>query len=136
MTDVTGFGLMGHGREMAMASGVTLEIETAKIPLIEGALDAIHRGAIPAGLLANREFAECVVDDSAAAKIPEDLRALLYDPQTAGGLLISIGAHGVDAFLESMHDAGVKASRIGTVTARPENELRTTQFDYCESGVL
>ena len=127
MTDVTGFGLMGHGRELAMASGVTLEIETTKVPLIEGALNAVHQGAIPAGLLANRRKSQNTWwRISAAAKIPEDLRALLYDPQTAGGLLISIGAHGVDAFLESMHDAGVKASRIGTVTARPENELRTT----------
>jgi selenide,water dikinase len=126
MTDITGFGLMGHGREMALASNVTLEIQTENIPLIEGALNAVQQGAIPAGLLANREFAECVVEDSANSKIPEDLRALLYDPQTAGGLLISIGSNGVDACLKTMQDSGIKAYGIGTVTARLQNETRTT----------
>jgi len=126
MTDVTGFGLMGHGREMAMASGVTLEIETGRITLIEGALDAVRLGAIPAGLLANREFAECVVEDSDISAIPDDLRALLYDPQTAGGLLISAGADVSAAFIDDLNNAGVKAARIGTVVARPQNERRVT----------
>ncbi len=126
MTDVTGFGLIGHGREMAMASDVTLEIDTENIPLIEGALDAVHLGAIPAGLLANREFAECVVEDSAGAKLSDGLRALLYDPQTSGGLLISIGANAVEEFMQNMHHAGIKAARIGTVIARTQNEKRIT----------
>jgi selenide, water dikinase len=126
MTDVTGFGLIGHGREMAMASGVTLEIETENVPLIEGALDAFRLGAVPAGLLANREFAECVVADSASARIPDDLRALLYDPQTSGGLLVSIGSDALDAFMQDMHHAGLQAARIGTVTARLQDEKRVT----------
>jgi selenide,water dikinase len=126
MTDVTGFGLIGHGREMAIASGVTLEIETKKVPLIKGALDAVRLGAVPAGLLANREFAECVVADSATAKIPEDLRALLYDPQTSGGLLISIGADALEAFMLDLRQAGLEAARIGTVTVRTQDEKRIT----------
>ncbi len=126
MTDVTGFGLIGHGREMAMASGVTLEIETAKVSVIEGALEAINLGAIPAGLLANREFAECVVTDSANADIPDDLRALLYDPQTAGGLLISIDASELERFMQDLHLAGVSGARIGSVTARFKDEKRLT----------
>ena len=64
MTDVTGFGLMGHGRELALGSGVTIEIVVEDVPRIEGALDAIRLGAIPAGLLANRDFAECVSADA------------------------------------------------------------------------
>jgi selenide, water dikinase len=126
MTDVTGFGLMGHGREMAMASGVTLEIETGKIPLIEGALDAVRLGSIPVGLLANREFAECVVVDSTGANIPDDLRALLYDPQTAGGLLISMSAHAADDLIDRMRDGGLSPARIGSVVARPKNEKSIT----------
>ena len=86
MTDVTGFGLMGHGRELALGSGMRIAIAVEQVPRIEGALDAIHLGAIPAGLLANREFAECISADAPGSRIPDDIRMLLYDPQTAGGL--------------------------------------------------
>ena len=115
MTDVTGFGLMGHGRELAIGSGMTIEFMVDRIPRIEGALDAIRLGAIPAGLLANREFAECVSADAPDASIPDDVRALLYDPQTAGGLLISVAAECSGALLRSLLDAGVAATKIGAV---------------------
>jgi selenide, water dikinase len=115
MTDVTGFGLMGHGRELAIGSGMTIEFTVDRIPRIEGALDAIHLGAIPAGLLANREFAECVSADVPGSSIPDDVRALLYDPQTAGGLLISVAAGCSGVLLRSLHDAGVGATKIGAV---------------------
>ncbi len=115
MTDVTGFGLMGHGRELALGSGVTIEIVVDWVPRIEGALDAIHLGAIPAGLLANRDFVECVSADAPGSYIPDDLRSLLYDPQTAGGLLISIARENAGALLNSLHRAGVNAARIGSV---------------------
>lgn len=122
MTDVTGFGLMGHGREMAMGSGVTLEIEVERVPQIEGALEAIRLGAIPAGLLANRDFAECVTSDSPGSNIPDDLRTLMYDPQTAGGLLISVAPGSSDALLASLLSAGLTAARIGSVLDRPATE--------------
>jgi selenide,water dikinase len=115
MTDVTGFGLMGHGRELAMGSGVTIEIVVDKVARIDGALDAIHLGAIPAGLLANRDFAECVSADAPGSQIPDDLRTLLYDPQTAGGLLISVTPENADALLSSLRSAGLNAVRIGSV---------------------
>ena len=90
LTDVTGFGLIGHAREMALASNVSLIFHASKIRAIEGALDCIRSGYIPGGLNANRDFAECVVayDDA----VPADIRTLLFDPQTAGGLLISVSA--------------------------------------------
>lgn len=116
ITDITGFGLMGHGREMAMGSGVVIELDVAKVPLIDGALDAVRAGAIPGGLLSNREFAECLVHDAAHAQIPEDLRALLYDPQTSGGLLISVAAQDASELLTSLADAGQPAAIIGGVT--------------------
>lgn len=118
MTDVTGFGLMGHGRELALGSGVTIEIEAAKVLRIDGALDAIALGAIPAGLLANREFAECVSADAEGARISDDLRNLLYDPQTAGGLLISLAPESADSLLQLLLEAGLRPSRIGTVVGR------------------
>ena len=115
MTDVTGFGLMGHGREMALGSGMTIEVIVDKVPRIDGAVEAIRLGAIPAGLLANREFAECLSADAEGSSIPENLRALLYDPQTAGGLLISVAADSADPLLASLRDAGLNAAVIGSV---------------------
>jgi selenide, water dikinase len=115
MTDVTGFSLMGHGRELALGSGMTLEIIVDQVPRIEGALDAIHLGAIPAGLLANREFAECLSADAPDSRIPDDLRTLLYDPQTAGGLLISVAPEKADEILYSLQSAGLDAAVIGSV---------------------
>jgi len=87
-TDVSGFGMIGHAREMALASNVTLEIDPAHIRLLPGAVDAVLAGAIPGGLNSNREFASCVVD--AADEIYPALIDLVYDPQTSGGLLISL----------------------------------------------
>jgi selenide,water dikinase len=117
ITDITGFGLMGHGREMALGSGVTLEIETARVPLMEGALRAVRAGALPGGLLSNREFAECLVADSPESHIPDDLRALLYDPQTSGGLLISVAKAEAPALLDSLQIAGLPAAIIGRVSS-------------------
>jgi selenide, water dikinase len=115
MTDITGFGLMGHGREMAVGSGVTLEIETAAVPVIEGALSAVRIGAIPGGLISNREFAECMVADEEDAEISDELRKLMYDPQTSGGLLISVSREEAGQLLSSLRDAGVAAVQIGSV---------------------
>jgi selenide,water dikinase len=113
ITDITGFGLMGHGREMALGSGVTLEIDTRRVPLIDGALDAVRVGAIPGGLVSNREFAECLVQDSPQSEIPDDLRALLYDPQTSGGLLLSVAAADATRLVTSLQGDGIPAVIIG-----------------------
>jgi selenide,water dikinase len=86
-TDVTGFGLMGHAREMALASGVTLEINAAALEFLPGALEYSAAGARPGGLTNNREFASCAV--KIEGELDEALEALLYDPQTSGGLLLS-----------------------------------------------
>jgi len=89
-TDVTGFGLIGHAREMARASRVTLAIEAGSVRFLPGALEYARRGAIPGGLKNNREFASCDVER--AVEISEAVESLLYDPQTSGGLLISLPA--------------------------------------------
>ena len=115
MTDVTGFGLMGHGREVAMASRVVLEIETEKVPQLPGALEAIAMDAIPGGLLANREYAECAVAEHPAGSISPAVRTLMFDPQTSGGLLISVSEPSAAGLLEAMRSAGVQAAQIGRV---------------------
>jgi selenide,water dikinase len=123
MTDVTGFGLIGHAREMVLASEVSISISAGRIPLIEGALECVGAGYIPAGLRNNREFAECLVeyDDG----VPEDVRALLFDPQTAGGLLISTPGSG--PLVRALNDAGVAAVQIGEVLAKVKPRIRVSR---------
>ena len=87
-TDVTGFGLLGHARELALASQVTLEIDSAAIEFLPGAVEYARQGALPGGLNNNRAFAECAV--AVGDGIDPVALALLYDPQTSGGLLISV----------------------------------------------
>ena len=113
LTDVTGFGLIGHAREMALASKVSLKIHANAIPLLEGARECIRAGYIPAGLKANREFAECVVTYEAG--VIEELKTLLFDPQTAGGLLISVASQDADRLRTALRDAGIPVVEIGEV---------------------
>jgi selenide, water dikinase len=110
-TDITGFGLIGHAREMAGGSGVSLRIAAGRVPLLEGALECVRAGFIPGGLKNNREFAECNV--RYAAGIPEEIRTLLYDPQTAGGLLLSVEAADSARLVEKLRTAGVSAVEVG-----------------------
>jgi selenide,water dikinase len=112
-TDITGFGLIGHAREMAAGSGVSLRIDSAKVPLLAGALDCVRGGLIPGGLKNNREFAECLVGYE--ANVPEEIRTILFDPQTAGGLLLSVARADTAALLTALTDAGVPAVEIGEV---------------------
>jgi len=113
LTDVTGFGLIGHAREMALASNVGLILDSTGVPVLEGALECIRAGYIPGGLKANREFAECLV--GYADSVPEEIRTLLYDPQTAGGLLISVAPAGASPLASQLIAAGVPAVDIGEV---------------------
>jgi len=115
MTDVTGFGLIGHAREMALGSKVSLRLFASQVPLLEGALECVRAGFIPGGLTANREFAECLV--SYEDSVPQDVRTILYDPQTAGGLLISIAAGDAEELLRELNEAAVGAVMIGEVLA-------------------
>jgi selenide,water dikinase len=124
MTDVTGFGLIGHAREMALASNVSLRIHADRIPLLPGALECVRAGYIPGGLNNNRDFAECVVayEDG----VPEDLRAILFDPQTAGGLLISVASDNSKQLTRSLKSAGVSAARIGEVVGQTKPLITVT----------
>ena len=117
-TDVTGFGLIGHAREMALGSHVTLAIEVDAIRFLPGALDYARQGAVPGGLKNNYEFASCVVEKT--CEIANEVETLLYDPQTAGGLLISLPDRDADLLLERIP----AAYRIGRVLERGEKPLR------------
>ena len=111
-TDVTGFGLMGHGTEMAQGSGVELHIDTAGITVIPAALEYARMGVLPEGMYRNRSFAEAQVDPGDVALALQDL---LYDPQTSGGLLMAVHPEDADALLAELSGKVPAAQRIGTV---------------------
>lgn len=113
MTDITGFGMIAHAREIARASNVSFRLHAGCIPVLAGAMDCIQAGHIPAGLTANREFAECVVGYK--GNVPEELKTVLFDPQTAGGLLISVAAQDSNGLLQALNTAGISAVEIGEV---------------------
>jgi selenide, water dikinase len=122
LTDVTGFGMIGHAREVALASKVTLRFCVGRIRLLEGALDCVRAGYIPGGLKANREFAECVVGYEDG--ISEEIKTMLFDPQTAGGLLISVAAEDSVELTRALNAAGVAAVEIGEVLAEGKPLIR------------
>jgi selenide,water dikinase len=122
LTDVTGFGLIGHAREMALASNVSLRFFASKIPLLEGALGCIRAGHIPGGLKANRDFAECLVEYEAG--IPQEIKTILFDPQTAGGLLIAIAPDAAAALIGALNAADVPAIEIGEVLPPAKPTIR------------
>jgi selenide,water dikinase len=117
-TDITGFGFIGHAREMAIASGVTLEITASAIPLLPGALEAVQSGAVSGGLNNNRDFASCAVEEN--SDCDPALLQLLYDPQTSGGLLISLAATDADALVNALPGAQI----VGRVLPRDNKPIR------------
>jgi len=117
-TDVTGFGLIGHAREMALGSGVTIEIDAAAVQFLPGALDYARQGALPGGLKNNREFASCAVE--MAREVPPEVENLLYDPQTSGGLLISLP----EADAAQLQRVLPEAYRVGRVLPKGAKPIR------------
>ena len=112
LTDVTGYGLLGHGLEMAEASGVAIEIDAPAVPLLPGALAAAAAGSIPGGLLANLSWVEHKVQ---MVGIDDVTVKLLCDPQTSGGLLAAVASDAVASFLGACSRSGVSAAVIGRV---------------------
>jgi len=116
-TDVTGFGLIGHAEEVANASGVTVRIEAASVPLLRGALELVRRNR-SGGLGTNEAFFKTGV--RLETSVDEDLLALLYDPQTSGGLLVTADPARATDLLSALVGAGVAGVRIGTVLPRSD----------------
>jgi selenide,water dikinase len=112
-TDVTGFGLLGHAREMAMGSQVSFSIDSGQIEFLPEARALAQEGFLPGGLMRNQEFIGASVEF--APSVPEDVRNLLFDPQTSGGLLLSVTAQDARRLLESLRASGVDAQQVGEV---------------------
>lgn len=112
-TDVTGFGLLGHGCEMAQGSNVELHLNVDDIDLIPEALELAKLGILPEGMYRNRNFAEPHVDPGDVALCKQDL---LYDPQTSGGLLIAVHPEDAEAMFAELKSAVPSAQRVGHVT--------------------
>jgi len=130
VTDVTGFGVLGHSREMALGdpekgiATVTIEIQYKAVPILPGAFDAARQGMIAGGLNNNLDFLrDCV---TFPASVPEENRALLFDPQTSGGLLVAISPDAADAALEILQRHQITAAKIGLVLPKGASLLSVT----------
>lgn len=118
-TDVTGFGLIGHACEMVENTDVGLVIDTSKIPLLPETLDLAKAGSLSGGLKRNLAFRAGMADIDPS--VPDYLAATLFDPQTSGGLLISVAFDDADVLLSKMHENGIiDAAIIGEVVSSPE----------------
>jgi len=121
-TDVTGFGLIGHLHEMISASKVGAKIFASKVPLLDGVLELIEQRIYPGGARSNKKFADSFTHWH--EEIPEAMRIALCDPQTSGGLLISVARERLDALMEAMVRRGVKwAAVVGEIVAEPIGEV-------------
>lgn len=116
VTDITGFGLLGHAREMAVGSGVSIRIACERIPYLPGAIDAARGKFFSGGLTSNREFVQGCVEFQPG--VAEEFRALLVDPQTSGGLLAAVAPEAADAALVALERHGVAARVIGEAVAK------------------
>ncbi len=112
-TDVTGFGLAGHGLEMAEQSAVALHLDVKRLPVLPGALTYGSQGCIPGGATRNRSAYSGAIDG--LGELPSDWQHLLFDPQTSGGLLVALAAESVPAYLAGLAAEGVTGTIIGSV---------------------
>jgi len=121
-TDITGFGLAGHLSEIAVQSGVELEVYGEAIPVFDGVMDLVRDGVISGAVERNRDYASAFVKTHKGAG--EDLETLLYDPQTSGGLLIAVRKSKAPALLAELKRRGVRhASVIGKVTRKGRGRI-------------
>ena len=121
-TDVTGFGLLGHLAEMVNGSGCSVKVNSGQVPVISEALDFAAMGLIPAGAYKNKEFREQMIafDET----VPRALQDLLFDPQTSGGLLISVSEIHSAALVSALKDGGIDdAAQIGDVFSGPDEKI-------------
>ncbi len=115
-TDVTGFSLMGHSCEMAEASGVTLQIRAAEVPVMARAREMAQMGLIPAGAYRNRDFFGPRVE--MGGDVPLDLADVLFDPQTSGGLLVALPQVDAETYVGRLRELGQPAAIVGRAAER------------------
>ena len=122
MTDITGFGLMGHANEMAEASNVSLRIKADKIPLISGVTELASMGMLPGGLYKNKKYLDGKVKVNVG--VPENIADITFDPQTSGGLLISINEEKTSKLMEMLNvNSKTEARVIGKVEYRQDYNI-------------
>lgn len=122
-TDITGFGLLGHVAEMLEGTGVGIEIRASQVPVITEAFEFASMGFVPAGTHKNRDFRKDMVEFSPG--IDNVMKDILFDPQTSGGLLISVSKTKASALVNELKNAGVPESAvIGNVVASPAGKIR------------
>jgi selenide,water dikinase len=120
-TDVTGFALLGHAWELARGSNITIEIDAANVPVIEGALDLAKQGCLTSGDKTNRKYVG--TDITFAEEVGEDMQRVLFDPQTAGGLLISLPPDLAEQLIKRLRKTYNDIAVIGHVVERREHSL-------------
>lgn len=121
LTDITGFGLLGHCLEMAQGSGVSMEISSKDVPIISEALEFAKMGFVPAGAYDNRLYVgeRCVIDSSVSTVLAD----ILFDPQTSGGLLMSVCKEKSDEMMNHLKKLEMSSSMIGKVVSLKEKYL-------------
>lgn len=121
VTDITGFGLLGHSLEMAEGSSVTIVIDHKKVPIIDKAKEYAQMGLVPAGAYSNRKHVGEKVRYS--DDIPEDIMDILFDPQTSGGLLISVPKENVNLLLDNLKNTPTEFAVVGEVIEEEDYSL-------------
>jgi len=121
-TDVTGFGLLGHLREMAEASGVGATVRVDRVPVFDEALRLANGGHVPSGTERNRDFTGPSVDFD--EKVSDDARTLMFDPQTSGGLLIAVNPEQLQALGQALGERGIRAAAVGKLTDEQPGRIR------------
>lgn len=119
-TDVSGFGLLGHAREIAVASGLSAEIRINSVPLVDGAAK-LAADYLPSGASRNRDFLEPFIEWSTEAD--PVARSLLFDPQTSGGLLLAVAPELVDPYLRALREHDILGAEIGALTSGPPGHI-------------
>ncbi len=121
-TDITGFGLLGHLAEMVYGAGVSMRVFSDRVPMIAEALEFAAMGLLPAGAYKNREFRESMIDFGQT--VGRSVQDVLFDPQTSGGLMISVGCDQAADLVETLKDAGISdTAEIGEVLKDPEEKI-------------
>lgn len=121
-TDVTGFGLLGHLAEMVCQSETSMQIESGKVPVLAAALEFATMGLIPAGAYNNKTFREKMINFNEG--VPRALQDVLFDPQTSGGLLISVSRNQADSLVAALQDEGmIDAAIIGDISDDPAEKI-------------
>jgi len=121
-TDVTGFGLLGHLAEMVCGSGNSVTVDSGSVPIIPEAEDFANMGFVPAGAYNNRTFREEMI--SFSPQVPRTLQDILFDPQTSGGLLISVRENQAEKLLHALKENNIEeAALIGEIVPGPEEKI-------------